>query len=54
MGFVPRLIEFGVKFNFLLKILCKLHEKMVEICPIWWPHMCFGLPSCIELSLELK
>jgi hypothetical protein len=70
----------------------QLHEKMVEIHPIWWPllvlffsllslvsnfrfllkiyanymkrwlkyvvfgdhQMCFGLPSCIELSLELK
>jgi hypothetical protein len=70
----------------------QLHEKMVEIHPIWWPllglffnlwslvlnfrfllkiyanymkgwlkyglfgghQMCFGFPSCIELSLELK
>jgi len=42
MGFVPQLVEFGVKFMFLLQ----LHEKMVEIHPILWPLNGFCSLSC--------
>jgi hypothetical protein len=35
MGFVPQLVKFGVKFNFLLIICANYNEKMVEICLIW-------------------
>jgi hypothetical protein len=81
MGFVPQLVEFGVKFIFLLKLYAiiwkdawntsylvaikwvlfpnilslvsnlafcwkfmRLHEKMVEICLIWWPPNVFLAP----------
>jgi hypothetical protein len=54
IGFVLQLFEFGVKFQVLVENLCKLYEKMVEIRLFGGHQMCFGLPSCIELSLELK
>jgi hypothetical protein len=38
----------------LVENLCKLHEKMAEICPIWWQPDVFWLPLFIELSLELS
>jgi hypothetical protein len=45
MGFVPQHVEFGVKFNFVLKFT-QLHEKMVEIHLIWWPLDGFCFPTC--------
>jgi hypothetical protein len=32
----------------------QLHEKMVEICPIWWAPHVFGPPLHIEVSPQLK
>jgi hypothetical protein len=48
MGFVPHPIDFGVKFRFLLKI------RWLKYVLFGGHHMCFSLPSPIELSPKLK
>jgi hypothetical protein len=54
MGFVPQPFEFGVKFSFLLKIYANYMKRWLKYVLFGGHQMCFGLPSCIELSLELK
>ncbi len=47
-------IEFGVKFNFLLKIYANYMKRWLKYVIFGGHHMCFGLISCIELSPKLK
>jgi hypothetical protein len=54
MGFVPQPVEFGVKFSFLLKIYVNYMKICLKYVLFDGHHMCFGLLSCIEFSLELK
>jgi hypothetical protein len=54
MGFVPKPVEFGVKFSFLLKIYANYMKRWLKYVLFGGHQMYFGLPSCIELSLELK
>jgi hypothetical protein len=50
MGFVPQCIEFGFKFNFLLKIYANYMKKWLKYVLFGGHQMGFRLPSCIELS----
>ncbi len=54
MGFVPQCVEFGFKFNFLLKIYANYMKKWLNYVLFGGHQMCFCLPSCIELSPKLK
>ncbi len=38
----------------LVSNLCKLHEKMVEICPICWPLYVFWLPLMYWIKSKIK
>jgi hypothetical protein len=31
----------------------KLHENLLEICPIWWPNMGF-VPQAIEFGVKFN
>jgi hypothetical protein len=53
MGFVPQLVD-GVKFSILLKIYANYIKRWLKYVLFGSHHMCFGLPSCIELSSKLK
>jgi hypothetical protein len=53
MGFVPQPVD-GVKFNILLKIYANYIKRWLKYVLFGSHQMCFRLPSCIELSPELK
>ncbi len=54
MGFVPQPIEFGLKFNFLLKIDVNYMKRWLKYVLFAGHQMCFGLPLCAELNPKLK
>jgi hypothetical protein len=54
MGFVPQPAEFGFKFNFLLKIYANYMKRWLKYVLFGGHHMCFALPSHIELSPKIK
>jgi hypothetical protein len=54
MGFVPQPIEFGFKFGFLLKIYANYMKRWLKYVIFGGHYMCFGFPSHIELSSEIK
>jgi hypothetical protein len=54
MGFVLQPIEFGFKFNFLLKSYANYMKRWLKYVLFSGHHMCFDFPSHIELIPKLK
>jgi hypothetical protein len=42
------------QIQLFIENLCKLHEKMVEICPIWWPPYVFWFPFMYWIKSRIK